>query len=282
MKRFMRSPSGQALRYRIALVLEEREGFTFTQFLRLPSQFEALTGPVLDFLGAQRVDEPLRIVVVGCSSGAEPYSISSVLLHHRPQLAVTIDAYDIDTDMISVARSATYSASAVLDNALVTPEFVARTFDPSGEFFVVKRHVADRVRFHHADVLDPAHASRIAPADIVFAQNVMCNLQRPMARRLFDTVVSLMKPRSALFVDGMDLDMRASRSRAHGLEPLSYALERIHEEARVVRGPRYPRYATGLEPFSHRRAEAERAYATIFLRDSGRNTYPSEPSSPRR
>ena len=152
-------------------------------------------------------------------------------------------------------------------NRFVTSAFVAATFDAHEDALIVKQGVADRVHFDEANVLDAADASRIVPADIVFAQNVMCNMPRTRARRLFDAAVGLLKPRAALFVDGVDPDMRAARSRAHGLTPLRYALERIHEEARVIRGPRYPWYATGLEPFSGNRADADRRYATVFLRN---------------
>jgi hypothetical protein len=123
------------------------------------------------------------------------------------------------------------------------------------------------VHFHVADALSPADGARIGLADIVFAQNVMCNLPRPVARRLFDAAVRLMKPRAALVVDGVDLDMRMSRTRKHALRPLPYLIERIHNEARIVRGPRYPWYATGLEPISADAKQFDRRYATIFLRD---------------
>ena len=69
-----------------------------------------------------------------------------------------------------------------------------------------------------------------------------------------------------IVVDGMDVDMRQRRSRAFGLEPLDYEIERIHREAAVVRGERYPWEAAGLEPFSSDRRDWKRRYATIFLK----------------
>lgn len=265
-RRFALSASGQALRHRVALHFEDREGFTFTQFFRSPSQLEALAGPVLEHVLAHGHAGPLRIVIIGCSSGAEPYTLSSILLTQWPCLTVTIDAYDIATDTLAAARAAAYPVATVLGNPLIKPIFIDATFDRRGDHLVVKPEVAQRVRFHHADALDPAIREQIAPADLVFAQNIMCNLRRPAARRLFDNIVALLKPRSALFVDGMDLDMRTRRTRAHRLVPLTFALRRIHDEARLVRGERYPWFASGLEPFSAQRRDRERRYATIFLR----------------
>lgn len=256
----------KALRYRWALHFENRQGYTFTQFVRLPSQIDALTGPVMKFLGMPAPGEALRIVVIGCSSGAEPYTLSSILLERLPHLAFTIDAYDIDREVLAVARGGVYPMAQVTKNALVDAAFVAATFDRDGDNLVVKPRVAERVRFHAADATDPNLRAQIAPADIVFAQNIMCNLRRASSRRVFDNAAALLKPRAALFVDGMDPDMRASRTRKHGLVPLDVNIERIHHEAERVRGERYPGHAAGLEPFDATRRDRNRRYATIFLR----------------
>lgn len=144
-----------------------------------------------------------------------------------------------------------------------------RTFDRHGDHLVVKRDVAARVSFHRADATDPAFRAVTPTADVVFAQNIMCNLRRPLARKVFETAVALMKPRAALFVDGMDVDMRARLTRRHGLRPCTVDLERIHEDARRVRGDRYPWFAAGLEPLDGARRDRDFRYATIFLRDAG-------------
>jgi len=266
-QRLAHSARGQAFRHRLALHLEDRRQYTFTQFFRLPSQLDALTGPVLDFLNARSGSDPIRIVVIGCSTGAEPYTLSSVMLDRCPTLPITIEGYDIDASVLAVARDATYAADEVLGNALVSSDFVTKTFDQrDGNLFEVKPQVAQRVQFHQADFVRGTVREDIPAADIVFAQNVMCNLRRPAAARLFNNAVALMKPRSALFVDGMDLDMREERTRIHRLVPLTFELERIHDEARIVRGERYPWYAAGLEPFSPKHRNCDRRYSTIFLR----------------
>jgi len=52
----------------------------------MPTQFEALSGPVLNFpiRDREREEKLLKIVVLGCSNGAEPYSIASVLRNQHP------------------------------------------------------------------------------------------------------------------------------------------------------------------------------------------------------
>ena len=263
--RFRSTPAGYGLRHWFAKHFQERHSYTFTQFERLPTQLEALTGPVMDHV-LRNVQGPVRIVVAACSSGAEPFTISSRLLESHPSLDVEIDAFDIDDEMIRIAREGRYEISAVKSNPFVRDEFIERTFDRDGEVLVVKPAVARRVRWHTFDATDPALREAIAPADIVFVQNVMCNLRRPLSRRIFDNVVQLLKPHSVLFVDGMDVDMRRSRTRRSGLEPLDYKIERIHDEAWIVRGDRYPWQGAGLEPLSKHHTDWKRRYATIFTR----------------
>ena len=263
--RFRSTPAGHGLRHWFAKHFEERSSYTFTQFERLPTQLEALSGPVMDHV-ARTTDGPLRIVVAACSSGAEPLTISSRLLETHPSLDVEIDAFDIDAEMIRIAREGRFDAKVVRSNPFVRDEFVERTFDRDGDVLVVKPAIARRVRWHTFDATDPSLHAAIAPADIVFVQNVMCNLRRPLSRRIFDNVVQLLKPHSVLFVDGMDVDMRAKRTRRLGLEPLDYQIERIHDEAWIVRGDRYPWQGAGLEPLSKHHTDWKRRYATIFTR----------------
>jgi hypothetical protein len=78
-----------------------------------------------------------------------------------------------------------------------------------------------------------------------------------------------MQSRAALFVDGMDLGLRRKLTRIHGLEPLDYRIEEIHNEARRERGTAWPYEYWGLEPFSKSKRDWKRRYATIFLRERG-------------
>ena len=263
--RFRDTPAGHGLRHWFAKHFQERQGYTFTQFERLPTQLEAVTGPVMDHV-LRGNGGPIRIVVAACSSGAEPYTISSRLLESHPSLDVEIDAFDIDDEMIRIARTGRYEPAFVRSNPAVRDEFVERTFDRDGDMLAVKPEVARRIRWHTLDATAPSLRETIALADIVFVQNVMCNLRRPLSRRIFDNVVQLLKPHSVLFVDGMDVDMRRSRTRRSGLEPLDYKIERIHDEAWIVRGDRYPWQGAGLEPLSKYYTDWKRRYATIFIK----------------
>jgi len=251
----------------MTLRLAPRNNHLFTQFCRLPTQMEILAGPVLDLLRIGSRDD-LRIVVFGCSIGAEPYSIASIVRTRRPDVRVSIECFDIDADVIARARVGRYSREE-LTGAHVTPDFIDRTFDTTGDGFTVKPEIAAGVSFAVGDVLDETLIDSLRGADVVVAQNFLYHLPRPVARSAFANLFALLKPRSALLVDGADLDMRTRLTDEAGLEPCVTELEKIHAESRITRGYVWPRVYWSLEPFDSRRPDAVRRYATIFLSGAG-------------
>src|SRR5262249_30501783 len=132
----------KTLRHWLALRIDPRNNSTFTGFFRLPSQFEALTGPVTAFLTRERPTSRLRVAVIGCSNGAEAYSIASMLMRRHPGLEFQLDGYDINADMCEKARSGRYEASEVLNNHLLTAEFIQATFDVGNDVYRVKPAIA--------------------------------------------------------------------------------------------------------------------------------------------
>jgi len=262
-----RSRWWQSMRFAMTQSYEDRADKTFTRFMRVPTQFEALTDSVLPGVFAHQTSEALRIVVMGCSNGAEAFSIASVLSRKYPSLDFAIDAYDLSDAMIAQAKSGRFPRDQVDTMHPPTNDFVASTFDADDEAYIVKPAIARRVSFGVADLFDDSVIQRIGAADIVFAQNVLINFPRPRARQAFQQILQLLKPRAALFIDGMDIDLREELTRAAGLHPLDYKIRQIHDDARVIRGDVWPWVYWGLEPFAERRNWRER-YATIYLTHS--------------
>lgn len=242
-----------------------RRNYVFTKFCRLPTQLDVLASDVVPFLKADDGQSEIRIIVFGCSIGSEPYSIASVLQTRYPDLRVRMECFDIEPSVITRAKSAAYSMPELATRPPLTPSFVAATFDPVHDGVVVKPSIAESVRFAEGDLLDSALIRRLGQADVVVAQNVLYHLARRDAERGFAHLISLMKPRAALLVDGADLDLRSRLTQAAGLRPCTTALERIHDESRLERGYAWPRVYWGLEPFNPNRKDAARRFATIFF-----------------
>jgi chemotaxis methyl-accepting protein methylase len=257
-------------RHRLTLALSQRRNCHFTCFLRLPTQFEALSGPVVDYLTRDGGVQTLRIAVIGCSTGAEAYSIASVLRARHPDLWFTVRAYDIDSACIKKATSGRYTPREVLQadlsgRATITADFARTTFDIEDGWYVVKSDVRKRVEFAVADALDPNLNARLGTSDIVYAQNVLLHLRPRDAKTAFRNICLLLNPKAALFVAGIDLPLLQDQTRKHGLAPLEYKIGEIYGEMRAY-SDGWPWNYHAREPFMMVRDEWQRRYSTVFLK----------------
>jgi chemotaxis protein methyltransferase CheR len=262
----IRSHAWQSFRHEITLRIGRRENSTFTGFLRLPTQFEALENPIMEYILSDRSDKEVNIIVIGCSNGAEAYTIASVLKNRNPRCAFRIAAYDIDRDMVTKARTAGYLEEEVLNNRVITEKFIRETFDIENRKYTVKESIARHVRFDWADALDRDLYRKVGTADIVFAQNFLLHMKPPAARKAFDNIYHLLNDRAAFFVDGIDLNIRRKETMGKKLIPLDYKIPQIHEEARRARGVGWPYQYWGLDEFREGKKDWKRWYATVFLK----------------
>ena len=263
----VRTTAWQILRFRTTSLVSHRRNCNFTSFLRLPTQFEALSGPVLDFLLRERdrTRKALKVTVMGCSTGAEAYSIASVLRNRHPDLIFTVYAYDIDSDCINKARSGRYTPQEIFNNEIITAAFVNTTFDRENDFYVIKSDIRRHVHFDIADVLDPNLKEQIGTSDIIYAQHLLIHLKHKHAIKGFNNICRLLNPKAALFIAGIELDMFVKLTRKNNLKPCKYKIEEIHNEVGMY-GKGWPYIYWGCEPFMTVRKDWQRRYSTIFLK----------------
>jgi chemotaxis protein methyltransferase CheR len=247
------------------------QSHTYTVFYRVPAQLEVLTGAVMDYLYRdRRAGERLIINLFACSTGAEAYTVASVLLKSFPQLDFKIHASDLHQEMVDKATAARYSRDEVLHSDDITDAFIESTFDRDGESFLVKPEVKSHVVFSQANLLDDSLSSRFQPADVVFVQNVLFHLDPVSARKAFANVTQFLKPKSALFVDGADLDLKVELTRAAKLEPLEASHREIYQQTRKHIGAQWWKYYYGAEPYSVFRRDRIRRYSTVYLKGSAK------------
>jgi len=256
----------QILRFKIALLTSRRRNCHFTSFLRMPTQFEALSGPVLDFLFKDGGMKALKVTVMGCSIGAEAYSIASVLRSSHPDLAFTVHAYDIDKGCIDKARSARYTTEEVLNNEMLPSDFISSTFDREDGHYVIKGEIRDHVQFDLADVLDLNLKEQVGTSDIVYAQQLLIHLEHEQARKGFENICGLLKPGAVLFIAGIELNMLVRFTRKNSFTPCEYKVQEINQEIAMTEGG-WPYVYWGREPFMTVRKDWQRRYATIFFKE---------------
>ncbi len=263
--------AARKLQYGLRLRFGPRQNYTYTQFLRLPTQYQVLCGPVMALATKWRGESEIRITVMGCSYGAEAYSIASMVRAKHPRLKFAIRAFDLDQTVIAKARVATYTYNEIANSARVSPEFVDFTFDRkerNGEaVYEVKPGIRSLVSFAPADALDPKLAESIGKADILFAQNFLYHLKPPLCRAAFCNLVTLLDSPGVMFIDGTDLGLKTGLVTRFGLFPLDRSIEEIHAEAYRERGASWPAIYWGLEQLDRTRRDWKTRYSTIFLKD---------------
>lgn len=275
---FLKTDAWATVRHKFLLRTTERVNSNCTTFLRGPLQLEALLGPVLDMLMADDKGKTIKFIVAGCSIGSEPFTIASILKSRRPELNFDIHGFDIEAITIDMARKRLFEARHIFNHQNMTDEFVKATFDKVEDKYRVKEEIADHIVFEIDDALDPTLRERMGQADILFAQNFLFHLPPKASKKALENICTLMKTKSALFVDGVDLSIRQSVTLDQGLTPLDFKIEEIHNEMRSVAvnssgdyrdtaGSAWPYHYWGLEPFSNKTNDWKRRYATVFIRD---------------
>src|ERR1700757_2804555 len=122
----------------------------------------------------------LRITVLGCSIGAEVYSISWVIRSARPDLKVFLNAVDISKEILSFAEKGIYTpdTSQLVGASIferLTKDEMAEMFDWEGDQARVKSWVREGITWQLGNAADPELVNVVRPQDIVVASNFLCH-----------------------------------------------------------------------------------------------------------
>jgi chemotaxis methyl-accepting protein methylase len=241
-----------------------RRQFLGTFFLRNRPQLELISR--LADLKAK--GHAVRVAVLGCSIGAEVYSILWSIRSRYPEVRVATTAVDISAEVIAVAREGTYSAgvSDLVEEPIcerMTDEELRGMFDREGPLLRVKPRMREDIAWHVADARDPQIVEILGRQDIVVANDFLCHMEPAEAERCLRNLARLVTPGGFLVVSGVDLDVRSKVANALSWKPVTAALADIHDGDRSLRLS-WPWRYWGLEPFDKTRRDYEMRYASIF------------------
>jgi chemotaxis methyl-accepting protein methylase len=231
-----------------------------------------------------------RLTVLGCSKGAEAYSISYAIRRARPDLKISFHAIDISTEILKFAESGIYSlgntggsggpspgsltlpadvtANTIRDQPAsiferMSAEEMEAVFDHRGDQVAVKPQFREGIIWHIGDANDPGLLSALGSQDIVVANRFLCHMHRAEAEACLRNLARLVKPGGYLFVSGVDLDVRTKVAQELGWRPITELIAEIHEGDPSLRRD-WPVHYWGLEPFDRSRVDWEIRYASVF------------------
>jgi two-component system CheB/CheR fusion protein len=170
-----------------------------TRFFRDSKAFELLAEKVVPELVRVRPrDRPIRIWVVGSSTGEEAYSIAMLFLEEiaaaRQNLKVQIFASDIDADALAVAREGLYPPSIEAD---VPPARLSRFFIKEDHGYRVSHELRAAIVCSAHDVLSDAPFARL---DLISCRNLLIYLRPEVQQRVFSLFHFALREGGTLFL----------------------------------------------------------------------------------
>ena len=260
----------------------------FTVFFRNRPELELIQRVVR----AKKRSDTLKVAVLGCSAGAEVYSIASTIRAARPELRLALQAVDISKEAVEFAKRGIYPVNVrtgekqLLDcmaagrwrvsepgSELVGAETLDRMtsvekselLDIEGDVATVKDSIKDGISWHIGDARAPEILDTLGLQDIVVANNFLCHMEDSEAERCLRNIARLVAPQGYLFVSGIDLDVRERVAKDLAWEPVEDLLEEIHDGDPCLRNL-WPCEYAGLEPLNKRRRDWRIRYAAAFHR----------------
>jgi SAM-dependent methyltransferase len=210
----------------------------------------------------------VRIAVLGCSNGAEVYSILWTIRSARPDITVIMNGLDISQAILNIAREGVYSLEDpdLVDAPIferVTREEMRELFDREGDNVKIKPCLKEGIQWHLGDAGDPEILGVLGPQDMVIANNFLCHMDPPDQERVLYNISRLVEPGGYLFVSGIDLDVRTKVAYDNGWKPCQDGIEDIHDGDPILRNG-WPLIYWGLEPFDVKRKDCKVRYASVF------------------
>jgi SAM-dependent methyltransferase len=242
----------------------ERRQYFGTFFLRNRPELE-LIRRLADRSGGQ---DPVRMAVLGCSIGTEVYSIMWAIRSTRPDANLAMQAVDISSEALAVARGGAYfrGVDELAEEPvcqLMSDDEIREMFDAEGARLKVKPWIKEGIRWRVGDAGDPRIVDTLGLQDVVVANRFLCHMEPEHAERCLRNLARLVDRGGYLFVSGIDLDVRTKVADDLGWKPVRHLMEDIHDGDRTLRQSWPCRY-WGLEPLDRGRRDWQVRYTSVF------------------
>jgi len=170
-----------------------------TSFFRNPETFEFLENKILPKLMKDRsADDPLRIWVIGCSTGEEAYSLAMIFTEAADDLnshvQLQLFATDINPSAIEKARTGLYPKTIAQN---VSPERLRRFFEEAGDGYRISKSIREQCVFSCHNVLTNPPFSRM---DVISCRNLLIYMEPVLQQRIMPILHYALKPSGCLWL----------------------------------------------------------------------------------
>jgi two-component system, chemotaxis family, CheB/CheR fusion protein len=169
-----------------------------TSFFRNADAFDLLQKKIFPKLLQQGSDEPVRVWVLGCSTGQEAYSLAIAFSEAAEKMIrprkIQVFATDLNEANLHKARHGLYAKTLAQD---VSPERLKRFFiEEDGGYRVIKT-LRESVVFARQNVISDPPFSRM---DLISCRNLMIYLEPSLQKKVLPTFHYALKPDGFLFL----------------------------------------------------------------------------------
>ena len=169
-----------------------------TSFFRNPDAFDVLQRKVWPAILQQRSDDPVRVWVLGCSSGQEAYSIAISFVEAAENAPKTrklqVFATDLNETILDKARHGLYAKTLVQD---LSTERLRRFFVEEGDGYRVTKQLREMVVFARQNLLGDPPFSRM---DLVSCRNLLIYFEPDLQKKVFPVFHYALKPDGYLYL----------------------------------------------------------------------------------
>ncbi|MEN3940231.1 CheR family methyltransferase [Prosthecobacter sp. SYSU 5D2] len=170
-----------------------------TSFFRNPEAFDILKQKVFPkLIGPPKRDGPLRIWVLGCSTGQEAYSLAMTFAEavtdkpNPPKLQIF--ATDLNEALLEKARAGLYAKSLAQD---IGQERLQRFFTEEEGGYRVNKALREQVVFARQNVMSDPPFSRM---DLISCRNLLIYFEPELQKKIFPAFHYALKPDGYLFL----------------------------------------------------------------------------------
>jgi SAM-dependent methyltransferase len=227
---------------------------------------QPLLSTVIEIIsGSFKAGSEIRICSMGCSSGAELYSVLWAVRKARPDLNVVPLGVDVSQQALEKARAGRYSSQDIELRGELVRDARSDLFETEGQQLQVKDWIRSGIRWAQGDASDPGISSAFGLQDIVLANNFLVHMEPRRANATLANVSRLVKPGGILICRGVDLDVRRRVTANLHLKAIPLRIEQIHNaESDLDARRHWPWKYYGLEPLNKNRKDWIRRYAAVF------------------
>jgi len=235
-----------------------------TFFLRNRPELKLICRLLMEKPSGSEVD----IAVIGCSNGAEVYSIAWAIRSSRPDLKINLKAVDISQSILIAAERGLYPHSGKQGPwpsmfERMNAQEIDAIFEMTHGEFRIRPYLHDGIQWVLGDAADPGLATVLGPQDLLIANRFLCHMKPTLSEACLRNIVRSVKPGGYLGISGVDLDVRMKVARALKWKPVTEQIAEVHEGDPSLTES-WPCTYWSVEPFSPSVPDWSVRYASFF------------------